>query len=247
MTDDVDKGTAAAQDPFADHADAYAETIETATAFSHQGHNFFTRAKVRHLLDFISTHVGDPASQRVLDVGCGPGVTDAQLVGEVGRLSGSDPSAALLDRAVADNPSVDYRLGDGDTLPFDDAAFGVTFTICVLHHVPPPQWADFMAEMARVTRPGGLAIVMEHNPWNPLTRRAVNTCPFDEGVTLLSRPTTTSLAKAAGMEVVDGSYILFAPFGDRASDLADRALGWLPMGGQYWVAATPPATTPATP
>lgn len=146
----------------------------------------------------------------------------------------------MIARASAANPGVDYRTYDGRELPWPDDTFDVTFTICVLHHVPPDQWQGFMSEMARVTRPGGLAVVFEHNPWNPLTRRAVSTCEFDDGVTLLSRRTTQRLARNAGLREVESRYIMFLPFGDAVSDRTDHALGWLPLGGQYLVAARVP-------
>ena len=47
------------------------------------------------------------------------------------------------------------------------------------------QLAGFVADMVRVTRPGGLVCVIEHNPLNPLTRLAVNRCPFDADAVLL--------------------------------------------------------------
>lgn len=226
-------------DPFHAYRDGYGDAIDDAIGFCHQGHEFFTRAKVRHLLRLIRAHVGLPGHVRVLDLGCGPGVTDRVLSPQLPGLSGTDVSRPLLERAAQDNPAVDYRHYDGTLLPWPDDHFDVTFTICVLHHVEPPGRGAFMREMARVTRPDGLAVVFEHNPWNPLTRRAVSSCDFDEGVTLLSRRTMRRLCEAAGLEVVDAAYILFVPFGDRLSDMADQVLGWLPLGGQYVVAARP--------
>ena len=43
----------------------------------------------------------------------------------------------------------------------------------------------FVAELARVVRPGGLVVVFEHNPLNPLTRLVVSRVTFDDGVRLL--------------------------------------------------------------
>lgn len=228
-------------DPFHAYSDGYGDAIDDAIGFSHQGHEFFTRAKVRHLLRLVRAHVGPPADLQVLDLGCGPGVTDRLLSPHLSGLSGTDVSRPLLERATQDNPTVEYRHSDGARLPWPDDHFDVTFTICVLHHVEPSARVAFLQEMARVTRPGGLAVVFEHNPWNPLTRRAVGSCAFDHGVVLLSRPTLRRLAEAAGLEVVSAAWTVFVPFGDRLSDVADRVLGWLPLGGQYVLAMRPTA------
>ena len=54
-----------------------------------------------------------------------------------------------------------------------------------MHHVPPPQWTRFVAEMFRVIRTGGLALVFEHNPYNPATQYIVKTCDIDKDAVLL--------------------------------------------------------------
>ena len=45
-----------------------------------------------------------------------------------------------------------------------------------------------LAEIRRVLKPQGLLFVFEHNPLNPLTRHAVDTCPFDENAVLIRAP-----------------------------------------------------------
>ncbi len=80
-------------------------------------------------------------------------------------------SAACIQTARERNASVDYSVYDGQRLPYDDASFDFAYTICVMHHVPPAQWPAFAAEMRRVVKPGGMAAVFEHIPYNPLTRR----------------------------------------------------------------------------
>lgn len=227
-------------DPFGAYEHSYGRAVDDVVAFSHQGHEFFTRAKVLRLIDVVTRQLGNPSSQRVLDIGCGPGATDAMLVPHVGHLSGVDVSQAMVDQARRTTPAADYQVYDGAVLPYDDDAFDVTFAICVLHHVEPRHWAAFTAEIGRVTRPGGLSIVFEHNPYNPLTRRAVRECPFDDGVTLLTRRTSMDLCGGAAQKVVESRYMLFVPIDQEISAAADRILGRVPLGGQYYVAARIP-------
>lgn len=143
----------------------------------------------------------------------------------------------MLERAAVTNPGAEYRLYDGHRLPLDDGSVDVAFAICVVHHVPVPQWGAFAAEMARVLRPGGIAAVFEHNPLNPLTRRVVSNCVFDEDAVLLRGRRTVGLLRGAGLEPCEHRYIAFLPFGGRAAAGVERALGRVPLGAQYYASA----------
>lgn len=231
-------------DQYADHT--YAGAVESVIPFTHQGHEFFTRAKVNHLLALTAERVGDPSKAAFLDVGCGPGVTDEMLLPSVGSITGVDVSPGMVEAAARNNPAGSYVEYDGATLPFADDTFDVSFAICVFHHIDPGAARDRVAvEMARVTRPGGLCVVFEHNPYNPLTRRAVNTCAFDEGVTLLTARETARRWQQAGASVTDKRYILFLPVSQRFSAGTDHVLAKVPFGGQFYVAARPAVAGPS--
>jgi hypothetical protein len=88
--------------------------------------------------------------------------------------------------------------------------------------------------MARVTRPGGLAIILEHNPLNPATRFAVSRCAFDEDAVLMRMSESRALLADAGLRERERAYILFFPF----RNTIERRLGRLPMGAQYYVAGS---------
>ena len=81
----------------------------------------------------------------------------------------------------AANPTVRYQAYDGKTLPYDDASVDLAFAIRVMHHVAVGDRPQFASELRRVVRPGGLAVIFEHNPYNPLTQHVVRNCEFDEG------------------------------------------------------------------
>ena len=89
------------------------------------------------------------------------------------------PLNEMVEVASGRNPWADYEAIRAEgPFPFGEGAFDVSFAVCVLHHVPPPQRLALVSEMARVTRPGGTVAIFEHNPWNPLTRRAVAGGPY---------------------------------------------------------------------
>src|SRR6185436_2375941 len=63
------------------------------------------------------------AGQRVLDVACGTGVLTrhvASIVGRSGTITGIDPGAGMLDVARRHDPSIDWREGTAELLPFPD-------------------------------------------------------------------------------------------------------------------------------
>ena len=218
--------------------DSYREELEKVVAFSGQDAAYFTQLKARSLIDLAQRRVGDPSTLTALDVGCGVGVTDAYLVDSFRAVIGVDIFDGVLERAAVANPGVDYRLYDGHTLPLEDGSVDVAFAICVVHHVPPPQWTAFAAEMARVLRPGGIAAIFEHNPLNPLTRRVVSNCVFDEDAVLLRRRRASDLLRQVGLAPCEDRYIAFLPFGGKAVVPIEAALRRVPLGAQYYVSAT---------
>jgi SAM-dependent methyltransferase len=222
--------------PCDSYAGTYAAEVERSISFAGKQLDFFVQAKVDAMLEIAARHLKDVEALSALDVGCGIGLTDTLLAPRVGSLQGVDISEPLLDEARRRNPGTAYELTDGKRLPYDDGAFDIAFTICVMHHVPPADWVDFMAELRRVTRPGGLVFVFEHNPYNPLTRLAVHRCAFDKGVTLLSRSRAARLIRDAGMRVTEQRDILFFPSNRGELRRLEGRLGMLPLGAQYVVA-----------
>lgn len=219
-------------------ADAYRREVARSIAFSGADPELFVAAKARLVLDLARRRLGDPVKMEALDVGCGVGETDRFLEGSFGELHGVDLSAEAVATAAQRNPWADYRsYRPGERLPFDQESVDLAFAICVMHHVPPSDWAAFVDEMRRVVRPGGVVAIFEHNPYNPLTRRAVSSCEFDADAVLLSRRRTATLLGAAGLERLESPYILFFPREGRRLRAAERRLGWIPLGAQYYVAS----------
>jgi SAM-dependent methyltransferase len=221
---------------FDEYADSYREAVASSISFSGREVDYFARRKAEQLLELSRRIVGDPAELSVLDVGCGIGTTDGFLTPSFREVHGVDLAAGAVAHAAAANPEAHYQSYSGDTLPIPSDAHDVVFAACVLHHVPVAERAAFAREIRRVTRPGGLVVVFEHNPLNPLTRLAVSRCEFDEGVELLSRRTTTGLLRACGLTAIESAYIVFFPWDRRPLPAIERRLKRLPFGAQYYVA-----------
>lgn len=92
---------------------------------------------------------------RVLDVGCGPGALTGVLVQRAGtaHVVAVDPSAPFVDSCRARFPLVEVHRVPAEQLPFADGIFDRALAQLVVHFMQDP--VTGLAEMARVTRPGG--------------------------------------------------------------------------------------------
>lgn len=220
---------------FDSYRSSYGETIDGSIRFSGLKHEFFLVAKadlLRRLVAERGLRRGG-AMLRALDVGCGVGSLHPYLDGAFERLDGCDVSQESIRRASEDNPGVVYRTCTTTSLPYDDCVFDLAFASCVVHHVSPASWLDFVREMRRVVRQGGVACIIEHNPYNPLTRLAVLRCPFDQDAVLLNAAKAAALFRQADFREVRSEHFLLLPSAGRFARNVERALATLPLGAQY--------------
>ncbi len=217
-------------------SESYRRDMEEAMAFCTRDHDYFVQAKAHHLVTLAQAFLGPPAGLRALDVGCGMGFVEVLLAPQFSRVAGVDIAEDEIQHARHAAPQASFSVYDGEKLPFGDGEFDLVFCINVFHHILPDRRPAMLQEMKRVIRSGGLAVLFEHNPWNPLTRLVVARCAFDRNASLLTRRCARRLLEQGGFQRIRQSYILFLPFRSRASHRLDRRLGWLPLGAQYYVA-----------
>jgi SAM-dependent methyltransferase len=214
---------------------SYGDVVEGSVRFSGLKHDFFLIAKadlLRRLVIERRLRQGGRVV-RALDVGCGVGSLHPYLEGVFESLNGCDVSEESVLRAKYDNPRVAYTACTSPILPYDDGVFDLALASCVVHHVPPASWRDFFREMRRVLRPGGVACIIEHNPYNPLTRLAVFRCPFDQDAVLLNAAKVASLFQETGFSEVLSEHFLLLPSARPFARKVERSLAPLPLGAQY--------------
>jgi SAM-dependent methyltransferase len=132
----------------------------------------------------------------VADIGCGPGEDTREMARRVapgGRVIGVDTSTVMLAearrRSTGLEPAVTFTTGDARELPLPDAAVDRCRADTLLQHLPDPDSA--VAEMTRITRPGGRISLLE----------------FDLGTLALDHPDpmlTRQVLDAARADAADG-------------------------------------------
>ena len=90
-------------------------------------------------------------------------------------------------------------------LPFEDNSVDFV-AVCVYHHVHGTARKLLTREIKRVLTPGGLCCIVEHNPWNPVTRAIVRRCPVDADAEILTARTASRLIQEAGFQVLSADY-----------------------------------------
>jgi SAM-dependent methyltransferase len=157
-----------------------------------------------------------PTGSRALDVGCGPGALTTALAGRLGaaRVAAVDPSepfvAACHDRVLR----ADVRTATAEALPFADSSFDAVLSQLVVNFIADAPRG--IAEMARITAPGGVvaACVWDYAEGMTLLRAFWDAAialdpehagPLDEGARMphCSPDGLRALWEAAGLERIE--------------------------------------------
>jgi SAM-dependent methyltransferase len=123
--------------------------------------------------------LGAVAGRRILDYGCGHGLAAVVLARRGAHVVAIDISAGYIAetrrRAHANRVEIHCLQADGEALPFAEESFDQVWGHAILHHLHLSRAA---AEVARVLRPGGIAVFCE--PWggNPLLEAARRYLPY---------------------------------------------------------------------
>lgn len=214
----------------------YRAVVQSSIEFSGLPHDFFMQAKADLLARTLRERFGIAHASRLLDVGCGVGTLHPYLAGLFDSISGVDVSAPCIAEATQRFPHNSYSVAAAGA-PLVGRGYDVTLAVCTLHHVRPSEWRAFAADLVRVTRPGGLVCIIEHNPLNPLTRLAVYRCPFDEDAVLLRSSQTEALLRGAGAQKIQSNFFLLLPSRMRPARRFETLIEALPFGAQYLTSA----------
>lgn len=214
------------------YAESYRDLHKQSVRMSGEEPDFFAGMK----LDFVARSAALTRRGPVdfLDFGCGVGGSLGHIarIAPGSRIKAADISGESVTLAKARYPNVEFGVIDA-CIPFEDASVDIAMAACVFHHIEPAMRAHWASELRRVLRPGGTIFIFEHNPLNPLTRKVVHECPFDEDAILLPSQESRYLLGAAGFRDVCLDYILFFPKFLSLLRPCETLLKRLPLGAQY--------------
>jgi len=201
--------------------------------FTGQESAFFHRRKAELIRRFLRQGGLATFSLRYLDVGCGKGDLLGLLRYDFKQAVGCDVSEAMLRHVTG----LETRIqSDSLQIPFGDAEFDLVTAVCVYHHVHPADRPTLTIEIGRVLRPGGIFCMIEHNPFNPVTRLIVGRTSVDADAILLRASEAWRLAAGAGLAPLERDYFLYLPrVLYRYLGRIEAALTKVPLGGQYAV------------
>jgi SAM-dependent methyltransferase len=135
----------------------------------------YLRRRARYLLRHA------PAAT-ALDVGAGTGLLAERLSDFGLRVVALDPFAQMLEQLRQRRPGITTRVAVGHDIPFPAGSFDLTYSVAVMHHIAQPELVRrTLAEMVRVTRPGGHIVIWDHNPLNPYWPLIMRRVPQDNG------------------------------------------------------------------
>jgi SAM-dependent methyltransferase len=220
---------------FDQYKDKYEEIIERSIRIGGKSHDFYTKAKADYFIGLLRKLHPDQRNISLLDIGCGHGAIHPFVASSTGKITGIDTAGEVIELAKKQNPANDYFVFDGARIAAADRSFDAALMICVMHHVPPPQWVGLLKEARRVLAPGGSLTVFEHNPLNPLTQYVVRSNVIDKDAMLLRKGLLERLMREAGFSTLESRFILLTPFDNPIARQIEKAMGAIPLGAQYYV------------
>lgn len=118
-----------------------------------------TMGQVRIWRRAVINAVGAERGQRVLDLGAGTGTSSRPFADNGAMVVPTDLSLGMLRTGKERNPDLSFVAADGLALPYSDQAFDAVTISYALRNVE--HTVDALAEMRRVTKPGGRLVIAE--------------------------------------------------------------------------------------
>lgn len=196
--------------------------------------HIFVSEYATDLLNLLNPKLDD----RIFDLGCGTGHLTARIAASGARLVGGDSSPAMLDRARALYPALEFTLVDGENLPFDNE-FDAVFSNAALHWMKQPE--KVAAGIARSLKPGGRFVAELGGKGNiAQMRRALDRALEKEGLPAshIDSPWYfPSIGEYTSILEKYGLCVTFAVLFDRPTSLSDGDRGmrnWFTMFANYF-------------
>lgn len=223
-------------DDFSKFARHYREIgSEALESISGVGSDYFSEYKIREL---ARHETGEKLVKTVLDFGCGDGNSAKYFFNylPVETYHGIDVDKESI--AVANERKLEnciFQSYDGVHIPYKEEYFDIIFVSVVFHHIDRSFYPSLLHELSRVLKKDGRLYIFELNPINPVTRKIVRDCPFDQDAVLVPAGYLRKLLTSDFIEL-RRYYTFFLPRKKPFSYLLplEKFLYWCPLGCQYY-------------
>ncbi len=214
--------------------EVYYHEIEKNIKISGEAPEYFAEYKIADMASELRRR--RVASDRILDFGSGIGSSIPYFRRHFPKssLSYADVSAESLEKSRERFPGNErFLLIEGNHIDLETGSQDIVFSACVFHHIAHEEHGQWLKELLRITRRGGILAIYEHNPLNPLTVHAVNTCPIDQNAHLIRAGKLRRECLAAGWASPSIAYRVYFPHFLASLRPLERGLEWLCLGAQY--------------
>lgn len=216
---------------FDELADSYSEVLQQNLRFIPGGVEYYTeyRAAITKNNEPKSSH-----PPKLLDFGCGTGASLEFLTEYFpnSEITGCDVSKESVRVAAARHPSVEFT----EVEKLTPQSFDIIFVAGVMHHIQPSLRTQTFENLVNLLKPGGRLFIYELNPLNPVMRKLVSNCEFDEDAVLLTRASLLRTSKFAdSISLISKGFTVFLPPLLGRFRVLERLIAWCPLGAQYFV------------
>jgi SAM-dependent methyltransferase len=217
---------------FDHHAETYEKQLTEDLKFFGEESKYFAEYKIRLVAECVGNR---PIN--ILEYGCGIGMNLQYLIQYFpnANIFGCDISAKSIEVASGNNSSVNFFHIDDDNVKENKDKFDLVFVSNVFHHIEPKFRKKAIENIFFMLKPKGNVLFFEHNPFNPVTKHIVNTCVWDTDAILLKPKESLSLFKDAGFTIIRKHYTLYFPAFLKFLRPVEKAMFFIPMGGQYYI------------
>jgi len=225
---------------FDEYADRYEHLVEDNIKASGFSPSHFDDQKIKTLVANYTDKAICEQPLRFLNFGCGIGKSEYFIRAYFpnAQIWSVDVSKDSIERAKSRNSMLQgivYKhFNDVSELHFSQT-FDIIFAANVFHHVPELERVGILEYLRQYLSATGFLYVFEHNPYNPLTKSAFDTCEFDKGCKMIPSGAMIGLVKQAGYQQVNRRFIVFFPKFLEALIPLEKHLTWLPIGAQYYL------------
>lgn len=216
---------------FDKHAESYEKQLTDDLKFFGEESKYFAEYKIRITQECIGNR-----PKNILEYGCGIGMNLQYLVKYFpnANIQGCDISAKSIEVANKNTSAIFFLIEDENVKANKDK-FDLIFVSNVFHHIEPKYRKKAIENIFYMLKPKGNVFFFEHNPYNPVTRHIVNTCVWDTDAILLKPKESLTLFKDAGFQIHRKHYTLYFPAFLKFLRPVEKAMFFIPMGGQYYI------------